>query len=128
MFTAVMVAAASILVCQLSVGDESSAAFSVSLVVSGFVLMWIGMIRHIKAVRMVSLGLFAIVVYKLFVSDIWLMPTMGKVLTFVLSGVALLLLSFLYQKLKSALFDPEERSGSVPEVGHEGVRDEKNGK
>lgn len=121
MFTAVMVASANILVCQLSVSDEASAAFSVSLVVSGFMLMRFGMSRRLKAVRMVGLTLFAIVIYKLFVNDIWLMPTLGKVLTFVLSGAALLSLSFLYQKLKSALSDGDESE-------HNARRDNKNGK
>ncbi len=128
MFTAVTVISALVLMRQLSIRDESGAAFSVALVVSGFALMRLGMSRHIKAVRMVGLALFAIVIYKLFANDIWLMATLGKVLTFILSGAALLALSFLYQKLKSALSDGHGPDNPTPEKSDNPTHDNKNGK
>ncbi|MDE7356760.1 MAG: DUF2339 domain-containing protein [Rikenellaceae bacterium] len=105
MFITLMVMASRISVSQLLIDDEASAALSVSLVVSGALLMWKGMKGGSKTLRMVSLAVFAVVLGKLAVHDIWLMNTAGKVVVFVLSGAVLLSLSFLYQKLKSALFD-----------------------
>lgn len=110
MFVTLTIIASLISANQLLIADETSAALSVSLVISGTALMWIGMRRHSKTLRMVSLAVFAIVLGKLAVHDIWLMNTAGKVVVFVLSGAVLLLLSFMYQKLKSALFDDKTQA------------------
>lgn len=36
--------------------------------------------------------------------DLWQGPTIGRIVVFILLGVVLLVLSFLYQRLKSVLF------------------------
>lgn len=41
---------------------------------------------------------------KLVLVDLWAMPTVGKIVVFIMLGVILLVLSFLYQKLKDVLF------------------------
>ena len=56
---------------------------------------------------MLSLGVFAVVLGKLLIVDVWTMPIAGKIAVFILLGVILLLLSFLYQKLKNVLFSDE---------------------
>jgi len=45
---------------------------------------------------------------KLIAVDLWSMPSLGKIVTFVLLGLLLLILSFLYQKLKNVLFQDEK--------------------
>lgn len=90
---------------QSSLPDELSAGFSISLSIAGFVQMAVGMRKHLKIVRMISLATFSIVLLKLVMVDLWLLPTIGKVVVFIMLGVILLVLSFLYQKLKTALFD-----------------------
>jgi len=65
----------------------------------------VGMRLHLKVVRMISLATFSIVLLKLVLVDLWLLPTIGKVVVFIILGVILLVLSFLYQKLKTVLFD-----------------------
>ncbi len=87
--------------------DSLSAGFSIALSVAGFVLMTLGMRRHLKTLRMLSLGVFAVVLGKLLIVDVWTMPIAGKIAVFILLGVILLLLSFLYQKLKNVLFSDE---------------------
>ena len=89
---------------QAKLPDELNAGFSIGLILAGFAQMIAGMRFHVKALRMVSLCTFGIVLLKLVVADLWAMPTVGKILVFVLLGVILLLLSFLYQKLKDVLF------------------------
>ena len=54
---------------------------------------------------MISLGTFGLVLLKLVIIDLWLLPTIGKIVIFIILGVILLLLSFLYQKLKKVLFE-----------------------
>lgn len=95
---------------QLELPDELNAGLSIALTVAGFVQMTLGMRLHLKAMRIISLFTFGLVLLKLFLSDLWAMPTVGKILVFVLLGVILLVLSFLYQKLKDVLFKEDEAS------------------
>ncbi len=90
---------------QLGLLDELSAGFSISLSLAGFMQMAVGMRLHLKVVRMISLATFSLVLLKLVMVDLWLLPTIGKVVVFIILGVILLVLSFLYQKLKTVLFD-----------------------
>ncbi len=79
-----------------------STAFSLSLGIAAFILMCIGMRYHSKEIRIVSLAEFGIVIGKL-------IPALGKIIVFISLGAILLILSFLYQKLKDALFNEEEQ-------------------
>ena len=86
-----------------------STAFSLSLGIAAFILMCIGMRYHSKEIRIVSLAEFGIVIGKLILNDVWAMPALGKIIVFISLGAILLILSFLYQKLKDALFNEEEQ-------------------
>ena len=88
--------------------DEFSAGLSLSLSIAGFVQMGLGMRLHQKVLRMVSLATFGIVLLKLVFDDLWAMPTIGKIIVFIILGLILLILSFLYQKLKDVLFKNDE--------------------
>ena len=57
---------------------------------------------------MVSLATFGLVLLKLVFDDLWAMPTIGKIIVFIILGLILLILSFLYQKLKDVLFKNDE--------------------
>ena len=103
--TVLLVLAVRSLLCQLSLADEMNAGFSISLAIAGFVEMAIGMRLHLKSLRMISLATFGLVLLKLVLVDLWLLPTIGKIVIFIILGVILLLLSFLYQKLKKVLFE-----------------------
>ena len=76
--------------------------------VGGFVQMGLGMRLHQKVMRMISLSTFGIVLLKLVFDDLWAMPTIGKIIVFIILGLILLILSFLYQKLKDVLFKNDE--------------------
>lgn len=86
-----------------------STAFSLSLGIAAFILMCIGMRYHSKEIRIVSLAEFGIVIGKLILNDVWAMPALGKIIVFISLGAILLILSFLYQKLKDALFNEEKQ-------------------
>ena len=86
-----------------------STAFSLSLGIAAFILMCIGMRYHSKEIRIVSLAEFGIVIGKLILNDVWTMPALGKIIVFISLGAILLILSFLYQKLKDALFNEKEQ-------------------
>ncbi len=110
LFTVLMVITTYNLLSRLSLTDEANAGLSVSLGLSGFILMSSGMKLDLKALRIVSLFIFGLVLLKLVVVDLWLLPTVGKIIVFILLGIFLLVLSFLYQKLKAVLFDDNKNS------------------
>lgn len=89
--------------------ENFSTAFSLSLGIAAFILMCIGMRYHSKEIRIVSLAEFGIVIGKLILNDVWAMPALGKIIVFISLGAILLILSFLYQKLKDALFNEKEQ-------------------
>ena len=94
---------------------SSRAAYSVAVksvypVVWGIlalILMVVGMKFKLKALRVSSLVLFSITILKLFLYDLK-GNTTGKVVSFIMLGVILLLISFLYQKLKFIIQDDEK--------------------
>lgn len=98
---------------QLGLSDEYNAGFSVALAVAGFAQMSLGMRLHQKVLRIISLFTFGVVLLKLVLIDMWAMPTVGKIIVFILLGVILLVLSFLYQKLKNVLFGEAENEDDL---------------
>lgn len=73
--------------------------------ISSFVLMLIGMKKKIQIIRIYSLALFAITIGKLFIYDISNISEGGKIIAFILLGVLLLIMSFMYQKLKKLVVE-----------------------
>ncbi|MFK7900185.1 MAG: DUF2339 domain-containing protein [Cyclobacteriaceae bacterium] len=77
--------------------------------VTALALMIVGMKYKLKTLRIASLVLFAVTIVKLFFYDLAGNST-GKVVSFILLGVILLVISFLYQKLKFIIQDDETRT------------------
>jgi len=88
--------------------------------ISSFILMVIGMTRKVRMLRIISLSLFLLTLIKLFSYDIIKASAGGKVIAFIMLGVLLLVISFLYQKLKRILFEDEELDDKQPESGMPG--------
>lgn len=80
---------------------------------SSFVLMWLGMRFKYRPLRIISLVLFAITLLKLFLFDIRNIPVAGKIAAFFSLGVLLLIVSFMYQRLKKIIIEDEKISGTV---------------
>jgi uncharacterized membrane protein len=68
-----------------------------------FLLINTGMRNKIREQRIIALTLFTLVVVKLFVYDISNISEAGRIVAFVLLGVLLLLVSFMYQRLKKLI-------------------------
>ena len=77
-----------------------------------FVFMSIGMRYKIATLRIVSLVLFGITLLKLFIFDLRDISEAGKIISFILLGVLLLVISFMYQKLKKIILDEEAEKKS----------------
>jgi uncharacterized membrane protein len=75
-----------------------------------FAFMWLGMRYKFRPLRIISLTLFSITLLKLFVFDIRDIPVGGKIAAFFCLGVLLLIVSFMYQRLKRIIIEDEEKS------------------
>jgi uncharacterized membrane protein len=76
---------------------------------SSFALMILGMRNKVRTLRIASLTLFSITLIKLFVFDIQGIPPAGKIAAFFCLGVLLLIVSFMYQKVKKILVEDEDK-------------------
>ena len=72
-----------------------------------FIMITIGMKRKNKQLRIIALTLFAITVIKLISLGFYGESQAGKIVAFISSGVLLLVVSFMYQKLKKLLIENE---------------------
>jgi uncharacterized membrane protein len=75
-----------------------------------FGLMWLGMRYKMRTMRIVSLSLFSLTLIKLFLFDIVDIPQAGKIAAFFCLGVLLLIISFMYQKVKKIIVDDETKN------------------
>jgi Predicted membrane protein (DUF2339) len=75
-----------------------------------FAFMWLGMRYKFRPLRIISLTLFSVTLLKLFVFDIRDIPVGGKIAAFFCLGVLLLIVSFMYQRLKRIIIEDEEKA------------------
>ena len=78
-----------------------------------FVFLFIGMKKHNKTFRVISLLLIAIILLKLFTYDIKDASAAGKIVAFIILGVVLLIISFMYQKIKALLLDDTKNKEEI---------------
>ncbi|HTF21758.1 MAG TPA: DUF2339 domain-containing protein [Chryseolinea sp.] len=74
---------------------------------ASFILIFLGLKRKQKHIRIVSLSLFLFTLLKLFIVDIRGISEGGKIAAFISLGVLLLIVSFMYQRLKKILLSDE---------------------
>jgi len=74
-----------------------------------FIIMWLGMKHKYKPLRIISLSIFSAALLKLFLFDIINISEGGKIAAFIMLGILLLVISFMYQRLKKIIVDNEEK-------------------
>ena len=89
-------------------GQYSKAVLTIVWALCSFGLMWLGMKHKIKIFRIISLSVFSLALLKLFFYDIANVSEGGKIAAFILLGILLLTISFMYQKLKKIIIDNEK--------------------
>ncbi|HSN47612.1 MAG TPA: DUF2339 domain-containing protein, partial [Flavobacterium sp.] len=70
-----------------------------------FVFLIIGIRKPRKTLRIVALSLLGITILKLFLFDIGNASETGKIMAFILLGILILIISFVYQKIKVLVLD-----------------------
>jgi hypothetical protein len=78
--------------------------------VCAFILVMLGIRNQEKTYRIQAFAVFALIILKLFLFDVWNMSEGGRIAAFVFLGIVLLVVSFLYQKLKNLLLDPGDNN------------------
>lgn len=73
--------------------------------ICSFTMIWLGMRYSFRTLRIISLSLFTVTLVKLFLFDIRNIPPGGKIAAFILLGILLLTVSFMYQRLKKIIID-----------------------
>ena len=77
--------------------------------------------------RIIALSLLGLTIIKLFIYDISNVSETGKIIAFILLGVLILIISFVYQKLKVLVSDdvkPEIRT--IDSIQNENLNNENN--
>ena len=88
----------------------SKAGLTVLWGICAAVVMWLGMRWANKMLRIISLILFAVSLLKLFFFDIDELTEGGRIAAFILLGILLLAVSFMYQRLKKIVMnDPDNQ-------------------
>lgn len=73
--------------------------------VFSFIFLIIGIKRQWKNLRIIALSLLGLTIVKLFVYDIKNVSETGKIIAFILLGVLILIISFVYQKIRKLVVD-----------------------
>jgi uncharacterized membrane protein len=83
-------------------------AYPIAWGICSFIMIVIGMRRQSRQLRIISLSLFFITVVKLISLGVWGESEAGKIIAFISSGVLLLVVAFMYQRLKKILTDEDK--------------------
>lgn len=87
------------------IGQNHKIGYPILWGISSFLLIAIGLNKQIKMLRIISLVLLLITLLKLFIFDLRNISEGGKIAAFISLGVLLLVVSFMYQRLKKLLLD-----------------------
>lgn len=77
-------------------------------VIAMILMVW-GLNRKEALLRKISLVFFALIIVKFYAYDVWRMSQTGRIISFVLLGVILLVVSFLLQKIRTLVKDESEK-------------------
>lgn len=83
--------------------------------VLSFVFLILGIKKQNKTLRIIALSLLGLTIVKLFLFDIKNVSETGKIIAFILLGVLILIISFVYQKIKKLVVD-EPKNNNDEEV------------
>jgi uncharacterized membrane protein len=92
------------------------AGFAILWGICSFVLIYLGMRWKSKTIRIASLALFAFTLLKLFIFDIRGLSEGGRIAAFISLGVILLIVSFMYQKLKTIILADELKAADDEKI------------
>lgn len=81
-----------------------------------FLCIYIGMRWKSKNIRIISISILAITLLKLFIFDLRGLSEGGKIAAFISLGILLLVISFMYQRLKNLLLTSDKKDTQENEI------------
>ncbi|XJR90209.1 DUF2339 domain-containing protein [Elizabethkingia anophelis] len=98
--------------------DEKLSFVKLQIIKIGYPILWgalsfvfliIGIKKQNKQLRIIALALLGITIIKLFFYDIKNVSETGKIIAFILLGILILIISFVYQKIKKLVIDESSK-------------------
>ena len=83
-------------------------SFPVLWGILAFVFLILGIKKQVKTLRVIALSLLGLTIVKLFFYDISNISETGKIISFILLGILILIISFVYQKIKVLVIDEKK--------------------
>ncbi len=90
--------------------NYAKAGITIIWALFSFSIIWLGLKFKNKTLRIVALSIFTVALLKLFLFDIRNINEGGKIAAFIMLGILLLVISFMYQRLKKIIIDNEEKT------------------
>ncbi|QDK78978.1 DUF2339 domain-containing protein [Spirosoma sp. KCTC 42546] len=84
--------------------------------VCAFAFMYVGLNRRNRQFRIISLSLFALTLLKLFFYDLQGISEGGRIAAFISLGALLLIISFMYQRIKRLILDTDTPQSAPEEL------------
>ncbi|MEK6300681.1 MAG: DUF2339 domain-containing protein [Acidobacteriota bacterium] len=91
-------------------------SLSMVWMVYGGAMLAVGIWRRNKLLRMMALALLSITIVKVFFFDLSSLEKLYRIISFIVLGVILLAVSFLYQRLRQRMIDPESGDAVAVDV------------
>ena len=95
----------------------SGATYKVGLTtlwgIYSFVLIVYGIFKKRQTVRITAISFMGITLLKLLIFDTWTLSTGYKIIAYILLGIILLVVAFLYQKFKKTIFGVDEAQSAI---------------
>jgi uncharacterized membrane protein len=92
--------------------DSQRTGYTILWGAFAFTLIYLGFRWQSKQVRIIAISLFALTLLKLFLFDLRNLSEGGKIAAFISLGIILLIISFMYQRLKKILLADENQTAS----------------
>lgn len=101
------------------IADNSIALARTKIIKTGLPVLWgilafvfliIGIKKQYKSLRIIALSLLGLTILKLFLYDISNISETGKIISFILLGILILIISFVYQKIKVLVIDENKQA------------------
>lgn len=105
--------------------DQKLGAAKTQIIKIGYPVLWgllsflfliIGIKKQNKQLRIIALSLLGITILKLFLYDIKNVSETGKIIAFILLGVLILIISFVYQKIKKLVIDEPQKKNDEENI------------
>jgi uncharacterized membrane protein len=90
-------------------------SLSVIWAVYGGAMLVIGIVRRRRLLRIMALLLLGVTIFKVFILDLASLEQIYRTISFIVLGLILLAVSFLYQRLRLLITDAEEVRDPEPE-------------